>query len=115
METSASNGGKYNTIFTGSEIKLNSLMHDEVTYSYVDNEDIGPGYYHFFKTKEEASEFLKRIAIMRVFNKYSCPCILVGEIPVGELYNEGTFRFEGVEYASIVSKTVYYGGEIYYE
>ena len=107
---------RYHTIFTGSEIFLNRLMHDNLTeYEYQGNEEIGPGYYHFFKTKNDAESFLERIVGRGNFMDNEHPCILVGKIPQGELYNEGVFHFDGIIYRSIVSRTVYYDGERYYE
>lgn len=107
---------KYNTIFTNSEIRLNKLMRDHCTCDYSEeDENIGPGFYHFFKTKEEATSFIEKIAIRCNFQKGERLCILVGNIPEGEMYNEGMFIFEDILYSSIISKVVYYTGEIYYE
>lgn len=107
---------KYHTIFTNSEIRLNKLMRDDCTCAYSEeDENIGPGFYHFFKTKEEATSFIEKIAIRCNFQQGSRPCILVGNIPEGEMYNEGMFIFEDIIYSSIISKVVYYTGEIYYD
>ena len=106
---------KYQAFFTGSEIRLNTLMRDDLTYTYSDGEDIGPGFYHFFKTKCDAEKCLERVVTKCNFQKDTRPCILVGEIPAGEMYNEGVFYFEGAFFGSIVAKKVYYSGELYYE
>ena len=105
---------KYHTIFTNTEVWLNTLMCDDMAYEYAYGEDIGPGYYHFFETKYDAEKFLERIVGICNFQKNSRPCILVGEIPSGELYNEGTFYFYGVLFRSIIARKVYYSGELYY-
>jgi len=106
---------RYHTLFTGSEIILNTIMCDDTAYTYSDGEDIGPGYYHFFKTREDAENFLERVVELCNFQKDSRPCILVGKIPTGEMYNEGVFIFEDAVFNSIVARKVYYSGEIYYE
>lgn len=105
----------YHTLFTGSEIILNAMMCDDMVCAYEDGENIGPGYYHFFKTREDAEKFLERVVGRCNFQKDSRPCILVGEIPTGEMYNEGMFIFEDAAFVSIVARKVYYSGAIYYE
>lgn len=104
---------KYYSPFTNSEIAIGVTMRDTLhQYSCWKEKELGPGFYHFFKTKKDATAFLKHIRKETGNINF---CILVGNVPYGEPYNEGMFIFNDIVFGSIVSRSVYYNGKTYYE